>query len=91
MGLRQIIGGLDAIDSTGVQAVQAARLGFLEWALTLSDGALPHMAARADLVRAKTARAHSAAARQFLAYLEDAAEAPRANPTRRGGRKRVLN
>ncbi|MEP4197457.1 MAG: hypothetical protein ABJL99_17685 [Aliishimia sp.] len=90
MGITQIIGCLDAMEDSGSAAVQAARLGFLEWAICLEAERPADIAAQADLRRVPPNSAHSPAGSLFLTYLEDAASSGRTKPTRRGGRRRVL-
>ena len=81
---------LDALDVEGARARQAGRLGFLEWAFGLDDLMGAPEAARDALDNAPAAPCPSPAARAFLDYLGEAADAPVASGLRRGGRRRVL-
>ncbi len=91
MVMSRILGGLDAMDLNGADAVQAARLGFLEWALSRDGDQCARQEARTALALLRPRASYSRAARCFLSYLDEAAAAPAAPPIRRGGRKRVLN
>lgn len=91
MHFTQIYRGLDALDLTGNEAREAARLGFLEWTFALDDVALAPEAARDALDMAPPDARPSPAAEAFLAYLDAAADARFRSGPRRGGRRRSLN
>lgn len=87
----QIFKSLDDMDACGAGALEAARMGFLEWALSL-DGDIPaDQAARNALARLPRACDPSPAAEAFLDYLMQAALPRHGAPKRRGGRRRILN
>ena len=91
MVFSRIMGALAASNTTGAQAVEAARMGFLEWVFSATEGHPAHLVARADLKRLPDGAALSPAAQHFVGFLTDAAETPIENPKRRGGRRRVLH
>lgn len=82
MSITRILNGLEGLEETGADAVQAARLGFLEWAFCARDGGTPQ-AARAALDSRVAQNASSAAARAFVSYLRDATQPVAARPRRR--------
>ncbi len=87
MSISRILNGLETIDATGHEAVQAARLGILEWAFCAQDGGTSQAALKAlDCHAARNAR--SDAARAFVEFLKDAT-VPCVRPTRR--RVRILH
>ncbi|WP_306113209.1 MULTISPECIES: hypothetical protein [unclassified Roseovarius] len=82
MSITRILNGLECMNETGNDAVQAARLGFLEWAFCARDGGTPQ-AARAALGDPAAQNASSDAAKAFVAYLRDATRPVVARPRRR--------
>lgn len=71
MSATRILQGLERSPATGPEADTAARLGFLEWAFTGPEAITPEAAA--DALRLTRAQCPgSAAARAFVAYLEQA-------------------
>ena len=91
MAFSQILQGLDDLDAHGDLAREAARMGFLEWVLTLEDGTCAVQAARLVLDDFAQEPPGSPAARAFLGYVGQAAAAAVSGSVRRGGRRRVLN
>jgi hypothetical protein len=92
MGFIRIVKGLDAITADGVRAEQAARLGFLEWALGLDRGAKD--AACAALDGFNTTQRYSVAAETFVGFVRLVATTDPVRPLRRGGasaRRRTLH
>lgn len=87
----RIFKGLDDMDMQGARAEEAARLGFLEWVLSLDATTPPDQAARRALARIPQPCSASPAALAFLAYLAQAAKPLRPTGRRKGGRRRVLN
>ncbi len=87
----RIFDGLDAMDVHGPGAFEAARLGFLEWVITLDVATDAREAARAALVDLPDEAGASPAARAFLSYLGQAAESSVQPPRRKGGRRRILH
>ena len=88
----QIVRVLQANGEDGAQAEQAARLGFLEWALSVEVDAKG--AARAALTDFRLSASASPAARAFVGMLQLAAREESGAPLRRGGaaaRRRVLH
>ena len=78
----------------GQDAVEAARMGLLEWVMTLPEGVSARDEARGVLDRREGASGdrHGRAVGLFLQYLEDIARMPaRMTGTRRGGRRRRLH
>lgn len=93
MQFTQILNGLDALDATGGAADDAAKQGFLEWALSTEPGRAV-MSARMALSAVAGQGPFSPAAEAFLQYLNDAAIVSENVPVRRGGasgRRRVLH
>ncbi|MDU8912349.1 hypothetical protein [Aestuariicoccus sp. MJ-SS9] len=84
MTARRIFDGLQSIDSA--EAQDAARAGFLEWALSLPCGAAPAAAAAEALGRIGCCATASRAARLFAGYLAQASVCDPRRPARRGGR-----
>lgn len=89
MSLDRILDGLEQSNSTGAQAFDHARVGFLEWAVSLSGPVTPNVA-RAALAAPAVLAAQSAAARAFVGYLEQASHTAHMKNLRRG-RARVLH
>jgi hypothetical protein len=90
MKFSQIVRSLDTIELEGPQAERAARLGFLEWAMTVETDA--NRAARAALGRSIVASSPAAVA--FLGFVRLVADAEQIKPIRRGGaasRRRMLH
>lgn len=87
----RILEGLTELEVTGAQARDAARLGFLEWVLTLDAAQAPQCAAQAALRRVPAGADLSPAAAAFVGYVGDAAALPAGPAIRRGGRRRVLH
>ena len=87
MSVSRILNGLEMMDETGLDAVQAARLGFLEWAFCAQGGGTAQ-AARAALDSPAAQNPGSDAARAFVGYLREATQAL-ARPRRR--RTRLLH
>ena len=83
MGFIRIVKGLDAITADGLRAEQAARLGFLEWALGLDRGAKD--AACAALDEFNTTQRYSVAAETFVGFVRLVATTDPVRPLRRGG------
>ena len=83
MGFARILQGLDTITAEGARAEQAARLGFLEWALGLDRGAKD--AACAALDGLNSGQRHSVAAETFVGFVRTVATTDAARPLRRGG------
>lgn len=84
LSISRILNGLEAMDASGADAVNAARLGFLEWAFCATEGGTPQ-AAKAALGQRDVQNASSDAARAFVGYLQEATQAL-AQPSRRRGR-----
>ncbi|MEO3416409.1 hypothetical protein AAFO92_17295 [Roseovarius sp. CAU 1744] len=82
MSISRILDGLEVIDATGADALQAARLGFLEWAFCARDGGTPQ-AARAALGSRAVQNASSDAARAFVSFLQEATQPLTPRPRRR--------
>ncbi|CUH76250.1 hypothetical protein [Tropicibacter naphthalenivorans] len=90
MPATQIVHHLEEVSD--LRAEEAARQGFLEWALTLPLDASPAMEARKALGQLAPECPHSRAAGAFLDMLRQAARACAMAPVRRGGRsRRVLH
>ncbi|MCR9115061.1 MAG: hypothetical protein NXH84_17410 [Rhodobacteraceae bacterium] len=88
MNANVILNGLERSDATGTEADSMARLGFLEWVFTQPGEATPE-AAQDALRQAELQNPSSAAARAFVAILEEAT-VPMKPGTRRG-RVRVMH
>ncbi len=89
MVLARIMDGLRAAPKDA-KAAELARLGFMEWSLSLSDMANPQAAARAALVRIGSQKGTSGAVDHFLGHLTQVANLPAdfgTNAIRRGGAK----
>lgn len=92
MVFMQIVRALQANREGGAQAEQAARLGFLEWAMNIETDA--KHAAQAALNDLHLTVSPSPATSAFAGLLRLAAEGEIKNPLRRGGaagRRRVLH
>ncbi|EAQ23514.1 hypothetical protein ROS217_16870 [Roseovarius sp. 217] len=89
MTFLRIIDGLESSQATGPQAMQAARMGFLQWACAV-EGPITAQMARAALESPAARQAESAAARAFVGFLREASRTCLALPMRRG-RARVLH
>ncbi len=83
MSLNRILDGLEQNRATGAQALDHARRGFLEWALSVTGPVTPGMA-RAALCEPAVVAAESAAARAFVSYLEQACKTSHLHKPRRG-------
>ncbi len=81
MNATRIFEGLERRDTKGPDALIAARLGFLEWAVGLTVEATAQTA-RAALADPTLQYATSPAARAFVAYLQQATR-PTCHPRRR--------
>ena len=90
MNITQIIGGLERSDTTGAEADRMARLGFLEWAVSMDGQATPQ-AAHAALSDPAARNASSAAARAFVGFLEQATWCVEARAARRARRSLPLH
>ncbi|WP_293447108.1 hypothetical protein [Planktotalea sp.] len=89
----KIMQALQDVEGNAAVARDAAKAGFLEWAMTLPIDANPCVEARQALCYINVAPADADAAHYFVAYLRDASQMLSA-PTRRGGssgRRRVLH
>lgn len=82
MSITRILNGLEGLEETGADAVQAARLGFLEWAFCARDGGTAQ-AARVALDSRAARNASSDAARAFVEFLHDATRPATPRPRRR--------
>lgn len=89
MSFLRIIDGLERSPATGAQAMQVARMGFLQWACA-AEGLVTAQMARMALESPAARRAESAAARAFVGFLQEASRECLALPMRRG-RARVLH
>lgn len=93
MEVSRILHGLDALDATGGAADDAAKQGFLEWALSTEPGRAV-LAAQDALSDIAGQGPFSPAAEAFIRYLNDAAVIVHTVPMRRGGsagRRRMLH
>ena len=93
MTAQQIFKALQDVDGTAHAHVQAAKAGFLEWAMTLPKGANTCMEAQRALPFFSDFSHTAGAAKLFVGYLRDAWR-PRAGAKRRGGaagKRRVLH
>ena len=84
MTISRILDGLERSTAAGVEADKAARMGFLQWALSDSAGATPQ-AARTALEALGPHCPSSPAAQAFVGFLEQATRT--IAPNRRRGRK----
>lgn len=89
MTANRILDGLEDSNATGAEADTMARLGFLEWVFTLPS-TVTARAARDALKSPAAQNPDSAAARAFVAYLEQATH-PVSAVRRRGGRRLRLH
>jgi hypothetical protein len=89
MSFLRIMDGLESSPATGSQAMQAARLGFLQWACAV-DGPVTSQLVRAALESPEAQTAESDAARAFVGVLQEACRAFQVKPMRRG-RARILH
>jgi hypothetical protein len=89
MCLNQILDGLEQNNSTGAQAFDHARRGFLEWAMSVAGPVTPGVA-RAALADPAVVAAESAAAQAFVSFLEQACRVAQLHRPRRG-RARMLH
>ncbi|WP_417728963.1 hypothetical protein [Roseovarius sp.] len=89
MSFLQIMDGLESSHATGTQAMQAARMGFLQWACAV-DGPVTAQMARVALESPAARQAESAAARAFVGFLQEASRDCLTLPMRRS-RARVLH
>lgn len=77
-------------DFEGEGDLNAARAGFMEWALCLPDGCHPPHEARRALLHLEALPRGTQASQMFVGLLRDAsADLPA--PKRRGGRRRLLH
>ncbi len=84
MSAQQIFKALQDVDGTAQVNTQAAKAGFLEWAMTLPSGANACLEAQRALPQFETCLGNASAAQLFVAYLRDASR-PLPLPQRRGG------
>ncbi|MDT8326495.1 MAG: hypothetical protein RQ750_03770 [Roseovarius sp.] len=89
MSLNRILDGLEQSTAIGRQALDHARCGFLEWAMSVKGSVTPTLA-RDALSDPAVLAAQSAAARAFVGYLEQACRSAQMQRPRRG-RARVLH
>lgn len=75
----------------GADKEEAARMGFLEWLLTLPGDRSPVLEARAALNAQAGGLVRGGAPGLFLDYLEQTARAHETCPVRRGGRRARLH
>ena len=93
MTAQQIFYALQDFEGETRASQDAAKAGFLEWAMTLPKGTKATVAAKSALWELSRKRTETSAARLFKSYLDEASrELPRA--TRRGGatgRRKLLH
>ena len=93
MTAKQIFHALQECDGASRAQRDAAKAGFLEWAMTLPSASSARREARLALFHLDAMSAHCDAAHLFIGYLRAASEVL-PTPVRRGGasaRRRVLH
>lgn len=93
MKAQQIFRALQDVDGSAHAHVQAAKAGFLEWAMTLPKGSNASKEAQRALPLFGDFSHRAEAADLFVGYLRDASQ-PLPSPKRRGGaagKRRVLH
>ena len=90
MLIRQIMAQLETSVATGLEAQKAARLGFLQWVLSVPDDVRTQTAHKA-LASLETQNSQSDAAQAFVGYLKDTMQPVRHTPRRHRRSKRRLH
>lgn len=93
MTAQQIYMALQEVDGGARANVQAAKAGFLEWAMSLPCGANACTEAQRALPLFEASAPRASAAKLFIGYLRDASQ-PLPRPKRRGGasaKRRILH
>lgn len=85
-----IIQGLERCEATGAEADAIARQGFLEWVFVQPELVTGPMISEA-LSQPELQNPESAAAKAFVAVLEQALDMPMQRPSRRYGRRGRLH